>query len=678
MGSSSGSKADGAVGASEVTLPTRNQQARAAEGISLAAPIDFATGATPSAAAFNRATGDQLALQNLHQVLSNSIAVGDFDHDGDPDVAESNVIAGSMSVFLGDGNRGFAPATPFPVGGLPTFVTTAYLDLDRHSDLAVANVGSNDVAIFRGDGKGSFALAQRVPVPKPLSVAVGDFNGDDVPDLAIAAAGPICPRLAPVCSASVSPVGGVVIMTGAADVAGGVTFVPAQLLTLVQSRTGFPVRPNTVAVGDFDRSGFDDLAIGAGASPRAETPDDVLIHLSRNQRDGDPFYPSSSQVILVGATPEDIVVGDWNGDDRPDLAVLASMSGDVTTLLGDDKGRFTVRATNNTVGSHPRSVDAGDFDGDAIDDLVTANWDSSTVSVLRGNGKGGKGDGTFQAAVDFFSGGGTSAVGVGHFDGDRRLDVVAALLRNDHLALLVNDSPGHDGLTITRDIPYMPSADDPFAAYHTLDVYEPPAGTTSFAGRGKPYPVLLYAHGGAGITGDKTCLSYVMRSLAREGIIAVSTDYRLTGPKNAEETADLAKAFGWTRAHIGASQFGGDPDAIVVAGTSAGAANLQKLVSSAAYAAEQAHIRGAVLGNLPLDADRPAVPTLLLMGSDGLEAATSVQAAGLAEAWKAAGTETTLVSVADRDHLTQPAYLAVPGDPGRTALLSFLRARFAR
>jgi predicted alpha/beta-hydrolase family hydrolase len=664
------------VDASDVSVPTRNKHAGAAELISLAAPIDFPTGATPSAAAFNRAEGDQLGLQNLHQVLSNSLAVDDFDHDGDPDVAESNVIAGSVSVFLGDGERGFAPEAPFAVGALPSFVTAAQLDLDRHADLAVANVGSNDVAIFRGDGKGGFALAQRIPVPDPRNVAAGDFNGDDVPDLAIASAGPVCPRPAPPCAASVSPVGGVVILTGSTDVSGHVTFVPAQLLTLVQSRTGIPVGANTVAVGDFDRSGFDDIAIGAGASARAETPDDALTYLNRNRHEGDPFDASPSQALLVGATPEDIIVGDWNDDDWPDLAVLDGMSGDVTTLLGDN-GTFTLSATNNTVGAHPRSVDVGDFNGDAIADLVTANWDSSTVSVLEGNGRGGKGNGTFQPAVDFFSGGATSAVGVGHFDGDRRVDVVAARLRNDHLALLVNDSPRHDGVTVTRDIPYLPSADDAFAAYHTLDVYEPAAGTTSFAGRGEPYPVLLYAHGGAGVTGDKTCISYLMRSLAREGIIAVSTDYRLVGPSSPDEAADLANAFRWTRAHIGASPFGGDPSAIVVAGTSAGAANMLALVSSATYAAEQQHIRGAVIGNFVGTADRPAVPTLLLTGSDGLEAATSVEAAMLAAEWKAAGTDATHVAVEDRDHLTQPAYLAVPGDHGRTALLSFLRARFA-
>jgi len=680
IGKPSDSKAGGAVGASEAARPTPNEHAdAAARGISFKAPIDFATGAVPSSAAFNVAHGDQMPLPATRATpLTDSVVVGDFNHDGNPDVAQTNVLAGTVSIFLGDGRGGFAPPQQHTVGVNPVFVVAGDLDLDGNLDLAVANYGSNDVAILHGDGddEGSFQPAFFVPVPTPRNIAIGEFNGDGIPDLAVAS---IARAMGPI----TLPVGGVAILTG--NKGGG--FSPAQFFT--PTAHGRPVGANYVAAGDFDGKGFDDLAIGVGTSPNAGARpagstqpigDDVLIYLNRNQALGatpeHPFSESEQQRIRVGGLPNAISVADLNADGHSDLAVLNGSSGHLTTLLGDGEGHFVLKVTNSTVGAIPFALAAGDFNDDGLVDLVTANWFSSTVSVLQGNG-----DGTFRPAVDFWSGDATTSAAVGDFNDDGRVDIVAARLRNDHLALLVNESPQRgDGVVITRDIAYYGGVDDdPFAAHHTLDVYSPPKGTPSFAGRGSRYPVVLFAHPGGSVTGDKSMVSYLMRSLALEGLVAVSIDYRLNerpGQPDEDQVKDIAQAFRWTRDNIGSTEYGGDPGNIFVSGSSAGANLLTRLTTDKEFIAEQQSIRGLVVlgaGALRVgDAPRQP-PSLLLNGDEGEELRLSPVSTAFVAVSQLRGAESTQVIVPGRDHMTIVSRPALPGDPGRVAWLDFMR-----
>src|SRR2546425_10131087 len=74
---------------------------------------------------------------------------------------------------------GFLAPLAFDAGSGPVSVTVGDFNGDGHLDLAVANLGSNDVSVLLGNGDGKFQTARNFPVGSgPKSVAVGDFNGD--------------------------------------------------------------------------------------------------------------------------------------------------------------------------------------------------------------------------------------------------------------------------------------------------------------------------------------------------------------------------------------------------------------------------------------------------------------------------------------------------------------------
>src|SRR5207247_10448203 len=132
------------------------------------------------------------------------------------------------------------------------------------------------------------------------------------------------------------------------------------------------------------------------------------------------FQPALNYASAAGAFS--VAVGDFNDDQKPDLAVANWSSGNVSVLLGNGDGTFQA-AVNYGAGTQPYSVAVGDFNCDGKPDLAVANFVAGNVSVLLG-----RGDGTFQTAVNFGIGSGSQPqfVAVGDFNGDGKPDLAVA------------------------------------------------------------------------------------------------------------------------------------------------------------------------------------------------------------------------------------------------------------
>jgi hypothetical protein len=335
-----------------------------------------------------------------------SVAICDFNGDGRLDLAVANTgcqyhpfcpepsFVGSVSVLLGNGDGSFQEARDFAAGLAPGSVAVGDFNGDGRSDLAVANTGSDplfggSVSVLLGNGDGSFQAARTFALSAvsyaPGSIAVGDFNGDGQPDLAVA-----------------TRAFAVTVLLGIGD---GSFQAPESYLV---GRT-----PQSIVVGDFNGDGRPDLAV----VDAARGSDTVSVLLSN------PDGSFQAARYLAVNSPLSVAVGDFNGDGRQDLVAAdwasGYPSGDVTLLLGNGDGSFQTARTFPFGARLPVFVAVGDFNGDGSPDLVVAYQDPGGVSVLLGNG-----DGSFQQALPVVVGFGVFSLAVGDFNGDGRPDLV--------------------------------------------------------------------------------------------------------------------------------------------------------------------------------------------------------------------------------------------------------------
>jgi hypothetical protein len=119
-----------------------------------------------------------------------SVAVGDIDIDGHPDIVTANEDDFSVSVVFGEGGGVFGNKLEVAVGELPQAVVVSDINLDGRPDLLVANTveESDAVSILRGSGDRTLQEPENFLVGGllPVSIATGDFNSDQRRDIATA------------------------------------------------------------------------------------------------------------------------------------------------------------------------------------------------------------------------------------------------------------------------------------------------------------------------------------------------------------------------------------------------------------------------------------------------------------------------------------------------------------
>jgi hypothetical protein len=234
-------------------------------------------------------------------------------------------------------------------------------------------------------------------------VAVGDFNGDGRPDLAVA-------------NSTDNTVS--VLMNTTPLRATSVSFAAQQTFAV---GTG----PSSLAVADFNRDGIPDLAVSNFGS------NSVSVLLNQTALGASAFSFAAQQTFAVGGSPTSVLAIDLSRDGRPDLAVANSTANTVSVLVnsttaGDSAASFTAQQTF-AVGGNPEGLAAGDFDADGATDLAVANFSDNTVSVLANFAAPfGTQPLGFAAQQTFAAGTAPIALTVGDLNGDGRPDIAAA------------------------------------------------------------------------------------------------------------------------------------------------------------------------------------------------------------------------------------------------------------
>ncbi len=284
----------------------------------------------------------------------------------------------------------------YAVGVSPISVAVGDFNGDGKLDLAVGNANGGTVSVLLGNGEGTFQPAVNYAATSPESVAVGDFNGDGKLDLAVAGFSTLS------------------VLLGNGDG----TFQPAVSYTVGSVA-------KSVAVGDFNGDGKLDLAVANGGS------NNVGVLLGN----GDGTF-QAQKTYTVGAFPASVAVGDFDGDGNLDLAVANANGTTVSVLLGNGDGTFQTQQTN-AVGTGPAAVAVGDFNGDGKLDLAVTIVNSNSVSVLLGNG-----DGTFQSAVSYTVSGNPQGLAVGDLNGDGNLDLATTDAGGNNVSVLLGNGDG--------------------------------------------------------------------------------------------------------------------------------------------------------------------------------------------------------------------------------------------
>jgi Bacterial Ig-like domain (group 3)/FG-GAP-like repeat len=370
-----------------------------------------------------------------------SVIMADFNGDGIPDLAVANSAASGISVTLGNGDGTFQPPTFYSTGNAtdPVFIVEGDFNQDGIPDFAVANNATSTVSGFFGVGNGTFGTPNNYnvgnpnlnPVAFPTAIAVGDFNGDGYPDLAVT-------------NSAENNV--TILLNGGKSNPGA--FAPAPNCT--SSQNGCPVGtgPIAIAAGYFDGNQTLDLVV----INESDNPPDATVLLGNGN--GTFTAESPTLPLPAGSDPVSVAVADLNGDGIPDLAVADKGSQRVSVLLGNGSngvGNGTFQAAVNyltgpnlSASPSPVGVVIGDFNGDGIPDLALASSSSGAnpgneVSLLWGIANSqGKPSGTFSEPALFGAGYLPSSLVVGDFNMDGARDLAVANAGGNTVSVLLN------------------------------------------------------------------------------------------------------------------------------------------------------------------------------------------------------------------------------------------------
>ncbi len=300
------------------------------------------------------------------------------------DSSNSNYALGSSTLGASTPSMAFAMGSADIMTNGPRNSVSGDFNGDGIPDLAIAGGAANTLSVLLGNGDGTFTAAPGSPIAlqsNVIGVAVGDFNNDGKLDIVATCYGS----------------GTMATLLGNGD---GTYRAP------VYVSVGYSAE--AIAVGDLNHDGNLDVAIANQVFNR------VLVL----RGDGTGAFPSSS-TLATGSQPYSIALADLDGSGSLDMVVGNATANKLYVFLNNGSGSFTVaNGSPIALSSDSYMVAAGDFRGNGIMDLVVVDNGGNTLEVLLGNGNG-----TFQSPASITgTASGAKFVTVGDYNGDGELD----------------------------------------------------------------------------------------------------------------------------------------------------------------------------------------------------------------------------------------------------------------
>jgi hypothetical protein len=195
--------------------------------------------------------------------------------------------------------------------------------------------------------------------------------------------------------------------------------------------TGNASDPTGVAVGDFNNDNRLDIVVANSGTDSVG----VLLGYGNGTFSIIKIYSTGN-----GSISRSVTIGDFNNDDRMDIAVANHGTDSVGVLLGYDDGTFGNQIAFSTgPTSSPWGLAVGDFNNDNQLDIATSNYNDNNVGVLLGYGNG-----SFADIVTYSTGDGSSPkfIIVGDFNNDRILDIAVANYGTNNIVVLFGFGDG--------------------------------------------------------------------------------------------------------------------------------------------------------------------------------------------------------------------------------------------
>ncbi|MFN5351256.1 MAG: inverse autotransporter beta domain-containing protein [Alphaproteobacteria bacterium] len=288
------------------------------------------------------------------------IAIGDFNKDGNLDLAVTNAVSNTVSILLGNGSGAFIAGDTLVVGaGNAYSLVSGDFNNDNNLDLAITTGSSNNfISIFLGNGTGNFPISSNIVVGNGLlNMNAGDLNKDGNLDLVVV-------------NYLTAGLGRVYVLFG--NGTGG--FAGSSLVTGDNA--------HSVIIEDFNNDNNLDLAVTNESS--------AMLHLFLG--DGAGNFPNNKYISLGVESPASLKSDDFNKDGNKDIIISHFTSDKFSVLLGDGTGNFSIKSKKIGFGGFS-SLAIADFNGDGNKDVVFSAWYPSAfvnqeISVNLGDGKG--------------------------------------------------------------------------------------------------------------------------------------------------------------------------------------------------------------------------------------------------------------------------------------------------